>query len=177
MEENNKGKEEGDKDADFTRYIIGINQFLMYLYILLYFFCYIRPRGYKRLIRTATILFTLLHLVIIIMMIINFILYGVSHCVDKHYGYGSIISTIFLFVVSILAMLVAMIIFCKSLRRQQVTHGDDDTSERKSLVKSTPEQPQAPKPAPPKPAEEEEYRPGGDDEDDMGGGGDDDGIE
>ena len=174
MEKDNKGKAEEDHEVDFTRYIIGINQILMYLYILLYFFIYIRPRDFKRLIRTATVLFTVLHPVILIKMLINFILYGVSHCVDKHYGYGAIISTVFLLVVSILVMLLTVVIFCKSLKKQAVTHGDEPT-ERDSLVKSTPEKPPAPKPEPPKPAEEEEYRPGGDD--DMDGGGDDDGIE
>ena len=167
-------KENKDDLKDFTRFIIGLNQILMYVFVICYFVLYTMPRRTKRQIRTVAIFMPILWILSILAGLMNFMLYGASHCSDKSYGVAALISTVALLVLTVIELATSLFIFCKysgSDNKSRVTHAE----ERASLV-SNAEKPAAPPTPPPKPEpveKEEEYRPdGGDDMEE-----DEDGIE
>lgn len=170
----------GKDDSDYTRFIVGINQLLMYLFFVFIIILYSKPRRTKRQIKTVGILFPILLVAIIVITVMNWGLYAGSACKDKNYGTAAIVSNTVLFMLDVVTALVAIILFICNTRtapnQARVTHAE----ERDSLVNKNDESAKPPPPPKPKPEEkEEEYRPGGDDFEDEGGdgGGDDDGIE
>ena len=162
--------ENKDDLVDHTRFVIGMNQVLMYIFVLAYFSLYTKSRRTKRQIRAVAIGLPLWLILSIVAGLMNFILYGRSHCKDKSYGSAAIISTIALLVITLMTLLGSLLIFFKNSggdNKARVTHAE----ERDSLV-ANPEPRAAPTPPPkPKPEPvEEEYRPeAGDDEEDEDG--------
>ena len=119
--------------VDHTRFIIGINQILMYIFILAYFTLYTKPRRTKRQIRAVTIGLPIWLILTILVAVMNFILYGMSHCKDKSYGSAAIMSTLAVLVVTSLTLAISLIIFfvnSGSDNKARVTHAE----ERDSLV-------------------------------------------
>ena len=162
--------ENKDDLVDHTRFVIGMNQVLMYIFVLAYFSLYTKSRRTKRQIRAVAISLPIWLILSILAGLMNFILYGRSHCKDKSYGSAAIISTIALLVITLMTLLGSLLIFFKNSggdNKARVTHAE----ERDSLV-ANPEPRAAPTPPPkPKPEPvEEEYRPdAGDDEEDEDG--------
>ena len=128
-----EGAENKDDLKDFTRFIIGINQVLMYLFVVCYFTLYTKPRRTKRQIRLVSIFMPLLWIISVLVGLMNFMLYGASHCNDKSYGMAALISTIALLLITVITMVVSLIVFCKysgTDNKSRVTHAE----ERDSLV-------------------------------------------
>ena len=125
--------ENKDDLVDHTRFVIGMNQVLMYIFVLAYFSLYTKPRRTKRQIRAVAIGLPLWLILSILAGLMNFILYGRSHCKDKSYGSAAIISTIALLVVTLMTLLGSLLIFFKNSggdNKARVTHAE----ERDSLV-------------------------------------------
>ena len=55
---------------------MGINQFLMYLYLILYFILYTKPKRTRRTIKIVGVLYPLLLVLILVVAGANFVLYG-----------------------------------------------------------------------------------------------------
>ena len=72
---------------------MGINQFVMYLYLILYFIIYTKPSRTKRTIKVVGVLFPILLMLILVVSVMNFVLYGKSHCKERKYGAAAILST------------------------------------------------------------------------------------
>ena len=119
--------------VDYTRFVIGINQILMYVFVLAYFTLYTKPRRTKRQIKAVAIGLPIWLILTILVGMINFILSGWSYCKDKSYGSAAVMSTIAVFVVTLMTLVISLIIFfvnSGSDNKARVTHAE----ERDSLV-------------------------------------------
>ena len=103
---------DSEKDeSDYTRYIMGSNQILMYLFLALYSIAYTKSRRTKRQIRFVGVTIPILLIITIIMGVINWGLYAASHCKDKTYGTAAIISTNVLFILTLITVAGSLAIF------------------------------------------------------------------
>ena len=103
---------DSEKDeSDYTRYIMGVNQILMYLFLALYSIAYTKSRRTKRQIRFVGVTIPILLIITIIMGIINWGLYAASHCKDKTYGTAAIISNNVLLIVTLITVGGSLAIF------------------------------------------------------------------
>ena len=103
---------DAEKDeTDYTRYIMGCNQILMYLFLALYSVAFTKSRRTKRQIKFVGVTIPILLILTLVMGIVNWVLYAASHCKDKTYGTAAIVSNNVLFIVTLITVGGSLVIF------------------------------------------------------------------
>ena len=127
-----------DKDADqndYTRFVMGINQILMYLFLALYSVAFTKSRRTKRQIRFVGVMIPIILVVTVVMAIVNWGLYASSHCKDQTtYGTAAIISNNVMFVLTLITTVASGVIFFLMSNRGASGGRVGHSEERTSLV-------------------------------------------